>query len=74
MKGRQPLAPVSAPGNRPKIGLSTQVILRSKWYKHVFNLGVDTLEINRRNSKLYFAAGRTRTGPSMTSSLPCSVI
>jgi sugar phosphate isomerase/epimerase len=54
MKGRQPLAPVSAPGNRPKIGLSTQVILRSKWYKHVFNLGVDTLEINRRNSKLYF--------------------
>jgi sugar phosphate isomerase/epimerase len=39
---------------RPKIGVSTQVIHRSKWYKHVDNLGVDTLEINRRNSKLYF--------------------
>ena len=44
----------SAPGSRPKIGVSTQVIPRSKWYKHVDHLGVDTLEINRRNSKLYF--------------------
>lgn len=41
-------------GVQPKIGVSTQVIRRSKWYKNVDHLGVDTLEINRRNSKLYF--------------------
>ncbi|MBI5585839.1 MAG: TIM barrel protein [Deltaproteobacteria bacterium] len=44
----------SAPALRPKIGVSTQVILQPKWYKRVPSLGVDTLEINRRNSKLYF--------------------
>ena len=43
----------SVPVIRPKIGVSTQVIYQYKWYKNVENLGVDTLEINRRNSKLY---------------------
>lgn len=36
------------------IGVSTQVLLQPKWYQHVHKLGADTLEINRRNSKLYF--------------------
>jgi len=50
----QPLLNGPVTGVQPKIGVSTQVIHRSKWYKNVDNLGVDTLEINRRNSKLYF--------------------
>ncbi len=50
----KPLSIGSAPGIQPKIGVSTQVLHQSKWYKNVDHLGVDTLEINRRNSKLYF--------------------
>lgn len=50
----KPLSNGSVPVIRPKIGVSTQVLHQSKWYKNVDHLGVDTLEINRRNSKLYF--------------------
>ena len=50
----KPLSNGSVPVSRPKIGVSTQVLHQSKWYKNVGHLGVDTLEINRRNSKLYF--------------------
>ena len=50
----KPLSIGSVPVIRPKIGVSTQVLHQSKWYKNVDHLGVDTLEINRRNSKLYF--------------------
>ena len=38
----------------PKIGITTQVIHESKWYKCLNSLGYETVEINRRNSKLYF--------------------
>jgi len=51
----QPLLNGPITGIQPKIGVSTQVIYQYKWYKNVENLGVDTLEINRRNSKLYFS-------------------
>ncbi len=40
---------------RPLIGVTTQVIRNSKWYKAVAQLGFDTLEINRRNSKLHLS-------------------
>ncbi len=38
----------------PLLGITTQVIRKSKWYKDVHNLGFDAVEINRRNSKLHF--------------------
>ncbi len=38
----------------PKIGITTQIIHESKWYKYLNSLGYKTVEINRRNSKLYF--------------------
>lgn len=38
----------------PKIGITTQVIQESKWYKGLNSLGYKTVEINRLNSKLYF--------------------
>ncbi|NLA74027.1 MAG: TIM barrel protein [Deltaproteobacteria bacterium] len=38
----------------PKIGVTTQVIHESRWYKYLASLGVTTVEVNRRNSKLYF--------------------
>lgn len=39
----------------PVIGVTTQVIRRAKWYKHIHGLGFDAVEINRRNSKLNFS-------------------
>jgi sugar phosphate isomerase/epimerase len=38
---------------RPVIGVTSQVINISKWYKTAAQLGFDALEINRRNSKLH---------------------
>lgn len=38
----------------PKIGITTQIIQESKWYKSLNSLGYNTVEINRLNSKLYF--------------------
>ncbi|MGD9159423.1 MAG: sugar phosphate isomerase/epimerase [Desulfobacteraceae bacterium] len=38
----------------PKIGITTQIIHESKWYKYLNSLGYETVEINRLNSKLYF--------------------
>lgn len=38
----------------PKIGITTQIIHESKWYKCLSSLGYETVEINRLNSKLYF--------------------
>jgi sugar phosphate isomerase/epimerase len=38
----------------PAIGITTQVIREAKWYKHVHEFGIDTVEINRQNSKLHF--------------------
>ncbi len=37
-----------------KIGITTQIIKDSKWYKRLDKLGFKTVEINRLNSKLYF--------------------
>lgn len=39
----------------PCIGVTTQIIRRDKWYKFVHELGFDTIEINRQNSKLHFS-------------------
>lgn len=36
------------------IGVTTQVIRQAKWYKHVGEFGLGTIEINRQNSKLHF--------------------
>lgn len=36
------------------IGVTTQVISQAKWYKHVGQFGLGTIEINRQNSKLHF--------------------
>ena len=38
----------------PAVGITTQIIRRAKWYKHLRELGFDAVEINRKNSKLYF--------------------
>ena len=38
---------------RPAIGVTSQVIRSSKWYKSAAQLGFDALEINRRDSKLH---------------------
>ncbi len=38
----------------PKIGITTQIIYESRWYKFLNSLGYQAVEINRRNSKLYF--------------------
>lgn len=38
----------------PQVGITTQVIRQAKWYKHVSDLGFNTVEINRQNSKLHF--------------------
>lgn len=40
----------------PVIGVTSQVIRRSKWYKAVAPLGFDAVEINRRHSKLHLSA------------------
>lgn len=40
---------------RPIIGVTSQILRSSKWYKDVSGLGVDAIEINRRNSKLYLS-------------------
>lgn len=40
----------------PLIGATSQIIRSSKWYKEASGLGVEALEINRRNSKLYFSS------------------
>jgi sugar phosphate isomerase/epimerase len=37
----------------PAIGVTSQVIRSSKWYKSATQLGFDALEINRRDSKLH---------------------
>ncbi len=39
----------------PLIGVTSQVIRISKWYKAAVQLGFDTLEINRRNSRLHLS-------------------
>jgi sugar phosphate isomerase/epimerase len=39
----------------PLIGVTSQVIRISKWYKAAVQLGFDALEINRRNSKLHLS-------------------
>jgi sugar phosphate isomerase/epimerase len=36
-----------------EIGITTQIIRRSKWYKDIKVLGFNTIEINRQNSVLY---------------------
>ncbi len=38
----------------PKIGITTQIIPHVKWYKYLAPLGLNTIEINRQNSKLHF--------------------
>ncbi|MBI5522193.1 MAG: TIM barrel protein [Desulfarculus sp.] len=38
----------------PEIGFTTQVIRKAKWYKYVYEFGLNTIEINRHNSKLHF--------------------
>lgn len=38
----------------PAVGVTTQVIRKSKWYKVIQDLGFDVIEINRQNSKLHF--------------------
>jgi sugar phosphate isomerase/epimerase len=38
----------------PRIGITTQVIRKAKWYKQIKTLGFDTIEINRYNSNLPF--------------------
>ena len=38
----------------PPIGITTQIIRHSKWYKHIGDLGFEAIEINRQNSKLHF--------------------
>lgn len=38
----------------PAIGITTQIIRQAKWYKYVNELGFNTVEINRQNSKLHF--------------------
>ena len=38
----------------PTIGITTQIIRQAKWYKHIGELGFNTIEINRQNSKLHF--------------------
>ena len=38
----------------PKIGITTHIIRKAKWYKYLQALGFKTIEINRQNSKLYF--------------------
>lgn len=38
----------------PTIGITTQIIRRAKWYKYINELGFNTVEINRQNSKLHF--------------------
>ena len=38
----------------PEIGITTQIIRKAKWYKYIHELGFDTVEINRQNSKLHF--------------------
>lgn len=38
----------------PKIGITTHIIRKAKWYKYFQSLGFDAIEINRQNSKLYF--------------------
>ena len=38
----------------PSIGITTQIIQRSKWYKYIREIGFKTIEINRQNSKLHF--------------------
>ena len=40
----------------PTVGITTQVIRQSKWYKYIGELGFDAVEINRQNSKLHFNA------------------
>jgi sugar phosphate isomerase/epimerase len=40
---------------RPLIGVTSQVIRMSKWYKAVAELGFGAIEINRRNSKLHLS-------------------
>ena len=38
----------------PAIGITTQLIRKAKWYKYILELGFNTVEINRQNSKLHF--------------------
>jgi len=48
----------TSPGHdlgRPLIGVTSQVIRMSKWYKAVAELGFNAIEINRRNSKLHLS-------------------
>ena len=39
----------------PVIGVTSQIIRTSKWYKAITPLGFEAVEINRRNSKLYMS-------------------
>ena len=38
----------------PMVGITSQIIRQSKWYKGIGELGFNTVEINRQNSKLHF--------------------
>lgn len=40
----------------PVIGITTQVIRHSKWYKYLRDLGFDAVEINRQSRKLHLNA------------------
>lgn len=38
----------------PIVGITTQIIRKAKWYRYIRELGFNTIEINRQNSKLHF--------------------
>jgi len=38
----------------PVIGITSQIIRQSKWYKYIGELGFEAIEINRQHSKLHF--------------------
>ncbi len=40
---------------RPIVGVTSQIFRSAKWYKDVSGLGLDAIEINRRNSKLHLS-------------------
>jgi len=50
-----PTAGTTANPEYPVIGITSQVIRMSKWYKAVAQMGFDAIEINRRNSKLHLS-------------------
>lgn len=48
-----PAAEATSNSGHPAIGITSQVIRKSKWYKAVASIQFDAIEINRRNSKLH---------------------